>query len=90
MTWTAHHVAVLRSWQQRYGAELVTLTRDQIELLVAHPPRDPATMVQVAVEMLGYCPDLDGQGTGMLAVLANEVVPHRRWSLLECSCRRLY
>jgi Domain of unknown function (DUF4253) len=57
----AHHVAVLRSWQQRYGAELVTLTRDQIELLVAHPPRDPATIVQVAVEMLGYCPDLDGR-----------------------------
>jgi Domain of unknown function (DUF4253) len=75
----AHHVAVLRSWQQHYGAELVTLTRDQIELLVAHPPRDPATMVQVAVEMLGYCPDLDVQGTGMVAVLANEVA-HRRWS----------
>jgi hypothetical protein len=76
----AHHVAVLRSWQERYGAELVTLTRDQIELLVAHPPWDPATIVQVAVEMLGYCPDLDVQGTGMVAVLANEVVPHRCWS----------
>jgi hypothetical protein len=76
----AHHVAVLRWWQERYGAELVTLTRDQIELLVARPPRDPATMVQVAVEMLGYCPDLDVLGTGMVAVLANEVVPHRRWS----------
>jgi hypothetical protein len=58
----AHHVAVLRWWQERYGAELVTLTRDQIELLVARPPRDPATMVQVAVEMLGYCPDLDVLG----------------------------
>jgi hypothetical protein len=41
----AHHVAVLRHWQE-----------------------------------LGYCPDLDVQGTGMVAVLANEVVPHRRWS----------
>jgi hypothetical protein len=76
----AHHVAVLRSWQQRYGAELVTLTGDQIELLVARPPRDPATIAQVAVEMLGYCPDLDVLGTGMVTVLANEVVPHRRWS----------
>jgi hypothetical protein len=77
----AHHVAVLRHWQQRYGVELVTLTRDQIELLVARPPRDPATVARVAVELLGYCPDLDVQGTGMAAVLANEVVPHRRWSL---------
>jgi hypothetical protein len=76
----AHHVAVLRSWQERFGAELVTLTGDQIELLVARPPRDPATIVQVAVELLGYCPDLDVLGTGTAAVLANEVVPHRRWS----------
>ena len=38
-------------------------------------------MVQMAVELLGYCPDLDVQGTGMVVVLASEVVPHRRWSL---------
>jgi hypothetical protein len=76
----ALHVAVLRSWQERYGAELVTLTDDQIELLVARPPRDPTTIAQVAVELLAYCPDLDVQGTGTLGVLANEVVPHRRWS----------
>jgi hypothetical protein len=66
--------------RRRYGAELVTLTGDQIELLVARPPRDPARLAQAAVEMLGYCPDLDLLGTGMIAVLANEVVPHRRWS----------
>ena len=71
---------MLRCWQERYGAELVTLTGDQIELLVARPPRDPAPIAQVAVEMLGYCPDLDVLGTGMVAVLASEVVPHRRWS----------
>jgi Domain of unknown function (DUF4253) len=33
----AHHVAVLRGWQERFGAELVTLTRDHIELLVGRP-----------------------------------------------------
>ncbi len=76
----AHHVAVLRYWHERYGAELVTLTGDQIELLVARPPRDPATIAQLAVEMLGYCPDLDVLGTGMVAVLASEVVPRRSWS----------
>jgi hypothetical protein len=76
----AHHVAVLRSWQERYGAELVTLTGDQIELLVARPPRDPATIAQLAVEMLGYCPDLDVQGTGTVGVLANGIVPGRCWS----------
>jgi hypothetical protein len=76
----AHHVAVLRSWQERYGAELVTLTGDLIQLLVARPPRDPATVARVAVEMFGYCPDLVVQGTGTLGVLAGELVPGRCWS----------
>ena len=76
----AHHVAVLRAWQERHGAELVTLTGDLIELLVARPPRDPATIAQVAVEMLGYCPDLDVWGTGALGVLASGIVPPRCWS----------
>jgi hypothetical protein len=76
----AHHVAVLRHWQEQFGAELVTLTGDQIELLVARPPRDPATMVQVAVELLGYCPDLDVGDADVVAVVANEIVPHRCWS----------
>lgn len=76
----AHHVAVLRSWQERHGAELVTLTGDQIELLVARPPRDPATIAQLAVEMLGYCPDLDVEGTGTVGVLANGIVAGRCWS----------
>jgi Domain of unknown function (DUF4253) len=30
--------------------------------------------------MLGYCPDLDVQGTGTFGVLANGIVPHRCWS----------
>lgn len=76
----AHHVAVLRSWQERFGADLVTLAVDQVEMLVARPPRDPATIAQVAVEMLSYCPDLDVLGAGMISVLADEIVPHRRWS----------
>jgi hypothetical protein len=76
----ALHVAVLRSWQERYGAELVTLTVDQIELLVARPPQDLATIAQVAVEMYGYCPDLVVQGTDTVEALANEYVPRRCWS----------
>jgi hypothetical protein len=76
----ALHVAVLRSWQERYGAELVALTVDQIELLVARPPQDLATIAQVAVEMYGYCPDLVVQGTDTVDALANEYVPRRCWS----------
>jgi Domain of unknown function (DUF4253) len=76
----AHHVAVLRCWQQRYGAELVTLTFDQIELLVARPPQDPAAIARVAVEMMGYCPDLVLQGFDGVEALAAEMAPRRCWS----------
>jgi hypothetical protein len=76
----ALHVAVLHYWQERYGAELVTLTFDRIQLLVARPPRDPATIAQVAVEMFCYCSDLVFQGTDTVEELANEYVPRRCWS----------
>jgi Domain of unknown function (DUF4253) len=76
----ALHVAVLRSWHERYGAELVTLAFDQIELLVPRPPREPAAIAQVAVEMYGYCPDLVSQGAGTVEALANEDVARRCWS----------
>jgi Domain of unknown function (DUF4253) len=74
------HVAVLHYWHQRYGAELVTLTVDQIELLVPRPPQTPVTTVQVAIEMLGYCPDLVVQGAGTVESLAADLVPRRCWS----------
>jgi hypothetical protein len=76
----AHHVAVLRYWQQRYGAELVTLTFDQLELLVARAPQQLATIAKVAADLLGYCPDL-ADGAGTLERVATHVVPRRCWSL---------
>lgn len=76
----AHHVAVLHHWQQRYGAELVTLATDQIELLVPRPPQNPVTVAQVAIELLGYCPDLAIQDADAVDSLAAEVVPRRTWS----------
>jgi Domain of unknown function (DUF4253) len=71
----AHHVAVLRSWQERYGAELVTLTRDHIELLVGRPPRDPATMVQVALSRPRRAGHRHGRGTGQRGRPAAALVP---------------
>ena len=37
----AQHVAVLRRWSQRYGANLLTLGFDTIELVVERPPAGP-------------------------------------------------
>ena len=74
----ANHVAVLSYWHERYGAELVTLAPDGIELLVPRPPLDASTIARVAIEMGSYCPDL--LLSADFEELAREYVPRRSWS----------
>jgi Domain of unknown function (DUF4253) len=47
---------VLRSWEQRFGAQVVALT-DGIYLSVAAPPRTPERAEHLAVEHLLLCMD---------------------------------
>jgi hypothetical protein len=51
------HVAVLRRWQDIYGAEIVGILRDTLELYVPRPPRDQETAGALAREQFAYCPD---------------------------------
>lgn len=75
----AEHAAVLRRWAQRWGAELVTLSFDTMELLVARPPADDAEAALVAMEQYAYCPDIVDQGVGSLAALAVRQVRAPSW-----------
>jgi hypothetical protein len=50
--------AVLRSWQDRFGAQLVSLGLDTLVLIVERPPRDLEHARHVAAEHLAFCPDL--------------------------------
>jgi hypothetical protein len=52
---TALHLVIHKHWSHRYGAELVALTRDEMELFIARPPDDPTTAIQVAWEHFAYC-----------------------------------
>ncbi|MFE7531316.1 DUF4253 domain-containing protein, partial [Kitasatospora sp. NPDC057542] len=64
----AWHVAVLRSWYERFGAELYYAGRSRLELLVARPPADRRTTARVAIEQFAYAfdgvqdPDIAGDG----------------------------
>ena len=49
------HTAVLADWRRRYGAELMTLTSDRIELIVPRPPTEPDEVAAVALEHAAYC-----------------------------------
>ncbi|MFE4977976.1 DUF4253 domain-containing protein [Kitasatospora sp. NPDC056651] len=53
----AWHVAVLRSWYERFGAELYYAGSSRLELLVARPPTDRRTAARVAIEQYAYATD---------------------------------
>lgn len=73
----AEHVAVLRHWYELYGARIVTLSRDTMELTVADPPEGDT--LELAREHFVYCPDVVFQDTGSIDVLAEYLKRCRIW-----------
>ncbi len=53
--------AVLRSWENRYGAVLVRIDVGTLWLSVAAPPRTPGECAAVAAEHVAFCPDVDAE-----------------------------
>lgn len=64
------HVAALRSWRDRYGAELVGLSGDTMNIRVASKPASPDEAMALAGELYVYCNDIVDQGVGTVANLA--------------------
>jgi hypothetical protein len=50
----AAHLAILRYWHDRYGAELVALTRATAEFSVARPPGTRTDALALAWEFMIY------------------------------------
>jgi hypothetical protein len=73
------HVSVLQRWEQLYGAEIVGITHDIIELHVAQPPRERAQALALAYEQFAYCPDIVEQGVGTLRALAVSLLNASVW-----------
>jgi hypothetical protein len=51
----------LRSWEDRYGAELIRMGSDYAELAVRNPPRTHQEAVVAAAEHFAVCPDVISQ-----------------------------
>ncbi len=73
--------AVLRSWEDRFGAVLVGVGFDTVTLAVQRPPTTLAHAERVAAEQFALCPDLVQQGAGSIAALAEALVGSSTWSL---------
>ncbi|WP_404960031.1 DUF4253 domain-containing protein [Streptomyces sp. 147326] len=71
---TARISAVLRSWEDRFGARVVALGFDELYVSVAAPPRTVAGALPVAAEHFAFAPDNIWQGCGTIRAYADEAV----------------
>ena len=71
--------AILRSWEDRFGAVLVGLGFATMNLVVARRPRTINEARAVAAEFAAFCPDSVHQGTESLEALAEALVDAPAW-----------
>ncbi|GIF18668.1 hypothetical protein BJ973_008373 [Actinoplanes tereljensis] len=78
---TAQFSAVLRSWEERFGARVVGIGSSEIYLSVAAPPTDAGHALRVAAEHFAFCPDNVWQSsTDSLVRYADAIRSQAWWS----------
>ena len=73
------HAAIFRYWLEKYGASVVSLADDVVELIVARPPRTREEALALAKEQYIYCPDIVQQGVGSVEALAATLINSTVW-----------
>ncbi len=71
--------AVLRSWEERFGAVLVEIGVTTLRLSVAAPPRTERECLAVAAEHVAFCPDVDGEDPRPLPGYASTLAGATSW-----------
>ncbi|UPK00766.1 DUF4253 domain-containing protein [Bradyrhizobium sp. 170] len=75
----AYHVAALRAWRAQYGAELVGIDGDTMNLRVLRKPVTREEALDLARVQYAYCNDIIDQGVGSYRALAAELMAHNWW-----------
>ncbi len=75
----AFHVAALRAWRDRYGAELVGLSADVVNLRVSRRPATREEALELARAQYFYCNDIIDQGMGSYRALAAGLMASDWW-----------
>lgn len=74
-----YHVAAMRTWRDRFGAELVGMSSDRINLRVASKPQTREEAFALARSQYIYCPDIIDQGVGTYSALAADLMADEWW-----------
>lgn len=72
--------AVVRSWEDRFGARVMSVGFGTLDLSVAAPPTTLDQAIDIAVEHHAFCPDNISQGCGDFLQYAESLVGAVRWS----------
>jgi hypothetical protein len=72
-----YHVAALRHWREHYGAELVGLNMDVMDLRVARKPATRDEALDLARVQYAYCNDMVDES---LSALAADLMAHDWWN----------
>lgn len=73
------HAALMKCWHQDWGAEVVGITRDIVEMRVSQPPQNKANALILAKQQYLYCQDIVDQGTKTLESLAAVLLGSTAW-----------
>jgi Domain of unknown function (DUF4253) len=74
-----YHVAALRSWRDRYGAELVGMSGDVMNVRVSRRPETREEALELAREHYDYCDCPIYRGVGSVSNLAAALMAHNWW-----------
>ena len=73
------HVAAMRRWGADYGAEIVGITGDVMNVRVQRRPASRDAAIALAREQYAYCADIVDQGVNDIATLAASLMASDWW-----------
>ncbi len=77
--WPEQHTQLLRHWHDTYGASVVTVGANILELAVERPPQNPAAALELARVQYDYCPTIAKTHGATLGAMAAAVMQLRVW-----------
>lgn len=72
--------AVVRSWEDRFGARLLRVGFAEISVLAARPPRDTGHAQHLAAEQMVFCDECAGQGLNTVPSITGALLTSPIWT----------